>query len=222
MVAGAGRRDAAAHDAVDRRSSSSTSWRTRPTQSSPCSAMQGFSFARQRPEQRHGVRQAEGLGRAQAGRTPASTPSPAAPWARFGADQGRDGVRVRAAADAGTGHRGGLQLLPEGQRRPRPSARCVDARNQLLGAASAEQAAGQRASQRPGRHAAVSASTWTRQRPRALGLSIADINSTLVNGLGRPVHRRLHRPRPRQARLRAGRRAVPHGAGGFQSLVGAQ
>ncbi len=53
----------------------------------------------------------------------------------------------------------------------------------------------------------------------ALGLALADINSTLAAAWGGTLRQRLHRPRPRQARLRAGRRAVPHGARGSRPLV---
>ena len=42
------------------------------------------------------------------------------------------------------------------------------------------------------------------------------------DGLGRPVHRRLHRPRARQASVRPVRRTVPHGARGLQPLDGTQ
>ena len=59
----------------------------------------------------------------------------------------------------------------------------TQARDQLLGARRAEQAARQRAPQRPGGHAAVP----HRHRPRkagALGLSLADINDTLSTAWG--------------------------------------
>ena len=123
----------------------------------------GLQLRRQRPEQRHGVRQAQGLGRARRrgarrrrGRRPRD--GGAQP------DQGRDGVRVRAAGDARARHVGRLRLLPQGQRRPRPrgagrGAQPVPRRR------GAEPAAGQRAPQRPGRHAAVRASTSTSRRP---------------------------------------------------------
>ncbi len=61
-----------------------------------------------------------------------------------------------------------------------------------------------------------------RERASSLGLSLDRRQLDAVHGLGRPVHRRLHRPRSRQARLHAGRRAVPHVARGPPALVGAQ
>ncbi len=83
----------------------------------------------------------------------------------------------------------------------------------------AEQAARERAAQRPGGHAAASRRRRLRQgrRPRALRRRH---QHDALGGLGQPVHRRLQRARAREARDRAGRRALPHGAGGLPALVG--
>ena len=53
----------------------------------------------------------------------------------------------------------------------------------------------------------------------ALGLSVADINDTLGAAWGSLLHQRVRRPWPRQARLYARRRAVPHDAGRPGPLV---
>ena len=57
-------RDAAAHARGRARRSSSTSSASRRRTSSRCSRSPGFSLRRRRPERRHGVRRAQGLGRA--------------------------------------------------------------------------------------------------------------------------------------------------------------
>ena len=86
----------------------------------------------------------------------------------------------------------------------------------------AEQAAGQRAPERPGRHAAVPHRHRHGEGRRA-GPVDRRHQRDAVDRLGRPVHRRLHRPRPRQARLscRPMRRSAwcPED---FKLLVGAQ
>jgi hypothetical protein len=54
------------------------------------------------------------------------------------------------------------------------------------------------------------------------GLGSSDINSTLSTALGRQLRERLHRPRPRQEGLPAGRRRVPHEAGRPRAVARAQ
>ena len=61
-----------------------------------------------------------------------------------------------------------------------------------------------------------------REKASALGVSIADINQTLQAGWASVVRERLHRPRPREARVRPGRSAVAHAARGPRPLVRAQ
>ena len=118
------------------------------------------------------------------------------------------------------GTRRRLRLLPEGQRGPRPR-RARRGTQPVPRHGGAEQAARQRASERAGRHAAVP----HRRRLEAGGVARAldrRRQHHARDGVGRAVHRRLRRSRPRQARLHAGRRAVPHVAGRLQALVRAQ
>ena len=59
-------------------------------------------------------------------------------------------------------------------------------------------------------------------KARALGLDIGQINQTISSRLGRLLRQRLHRPRPRQARLRPGRRALsPAARGHFRTSTSA-
>ncbi len=93
------------------------------------------------------------------------------------------------------------------------------ARNQLLAAARKSPLLAQVRPERTRRHARSCTSTVDQAKANALGISIADINATLVGRVGWFVHQRLHRSRPRQARVHAGRRAVPNGAGRSRALV---
>ena len=130
-------------------------------------------------------------------------------------------VRLPAAGDARARHRRGLRLLAEGQRGPGP--RRPDAGAQPVARRGrAEQAARERAPQRPGRHAAVPhrrrhgkgrrarpddrETSTTRCRPRG---AVAYIDDFVDRGRVKRVYH-------------AGRRAVPHAARGLRPLVRAQ
>ena len=182
--------------------------------------MQGFSFGGSGQNNGARLREPQGLERAQVARAARATRSPAARWARSA--QIKDAFAFAFAPppmpelgiatgfafflkdNAGLGHEA-----------------LVAARNQFLGAAAQSKLL---ANVRPNGQEdtpqfRIDVDT---EKAAALGLSIADINDTLSAAWGGQLHRRLRRPRPRQARLRAGRRAVPHDAGGLQALVGAQ
>ncbi len=61
-----------------------------------------------------------------------------------------------------------------------------------------------------------------REKASALGVSDRRHQPDAADRLGVHLRERLHRPRPREARVRAGRSAVAHAAGGSESLVRAQ
>ncbi len=89
-------------------------------------------------------------------------------------------------------------------------------------AGRAEPGADEGAPQRPRRHAAVPASTSTRRRRAALGLSLADINTTLSSAWGGTyVNDFIDRGRVKKVYMQA-RCALPHAAGGPRPLVRAQ
>ena len=115
-----------------------------------------------------------------------------------------------AACGAGARQRHRLRPADGGPRQSR-SRGAVAARNQLLGMA----ATAIRCSPRCAPTAWTTRRSSHRHRPgqgRRAGLALADINSHPRRRLGRHLHQRLHRSRPRQARLYAGRRALSHDA----------
>jgi hypothetical protein len=152
----------------------------------------GLRVRRLRPEHGHGLRQAARLGRAgsagalRRGRGESRHGRPLA-------DPGRLRLRLRAAADARARPRRGLRLLPQGQRRagsrgPRRGARAVPRGR------ARKPAPDEPPPQRPAGHAAAA-----RRGGRGAGG-----RAPLVHGrgqldashrLGRPLHRRLPRPR---------------------------
>ena len=96
------------------------------------------------------------------------------------------------------------------------------ARNQLLGMAAQGSSAGRACAPTAWTTRRSSSSTSTTRRPARSGVSLADINDTLATAWGSAyVNDFIDHGRVKQ-RLRAGRRAVPHAAGGPGQLVRAQ
>ena len=218
---GTGRRDAATHDAVDARSSSSTSGRTRLTRSKRVMAIQGFSFGG--TGQNNGTafvklkdwdeRKRSGIPRRRdrrPGNGATSVSTLRTPWHSLLPHRAIPELGIAAGFDfflmdnAGLGH----QAL-------------VAARNEFLGMAAQSRLLvnvrpnGQ--DDTPQFHIDVDT-----KRAAALGPFDRRHQQHAVDGLGWPVHRRLRRSRSREARLPAGRGTVSHVARGFQALVGAQ
>ena len=181
--------------------------------------VQGFSFGGSWPEQRHGLDQPERLERAQGARAARRCDRRPRDGGTV-ADPGCFRLRVRATADSGTRPFRWLRFFPEGQWRGRP--RGAHRRAQPVhGRRCAEQAAGERAPERSGRHAAVSHRRRQRTGCRARAGDGRHQFDALCS-LGRPVHRRLRRSRSREAGLHPRGCAVSHDARRLQALVGAQ
>ena len=158
----------------------------------------GLQLRRPRPEQRHDVREVEGLGRTpERGSQHRSAGGPRN--GQLQPDPRCHGVRARTAAGARTGADRWLQSVSEGQCRQRP--RSVDrgaqpdARRGLP-----EQAAERRASERAGRHAAIPSGRRFREGRRARRAGGHDQRDGL-HRMGRALHRRFHRSQSGQARL---------------------
>ena len=121
----------------------------------------GLQLLRPGPERRPGLRDAQGLGRAQ-GRRPVGRGAGRPRLRRAVGHPRRLHLPAEPAADSRTGHGQRLHLPPAGPRRRRATRRWSHARNQLLGMAAQEQAADAGAPGRPGRRAAAA----DRHRPR--------------------------------------------------------
>ena len=76
-----------------------------------------------------------------------------------------------------------------------------------------------RPAERPARHRRRCKSTSTSRSSARSASAQADVNATLVDRLGRALRQRLHRPRPGEARLCPGRRAVPRRPEDLGALV---
>ena len=184
-------------------------------------AVAGFTFAGVGPECRHRLHPSEGLGAS---------------------------ARARRTAPSAIAQRAFMRLLrrsatPRSSRscRPRcrswampPASTCqledrgnlghagADAGPQpVAGHGGAGSPAGRCAPQQPGRHAAAAYRYRPGQGQRA-GRVAGRHQLHPQRRLGLDLHQRLHRPRPRQARLYAGRRALSHDAGRSEPLVCAQ
>ena len=169
------------------------------------------------PECRHRLRPAEAVGRAQAARRTRPRPSPTARSALC--PRYRDALIISfippAALELGNATGFDLQLVDTGNI---GHAKLVEARNMLLGMAMQDKRiVGVRPvslEDAPQLNVDVD-----QDKARALGLDIGQINQTISSRLGRLLRQRLHRPRPRQARLRPGRRALsPAARGHFRPL----
>ena len=171
----------------------------------------GFSFGVTRAERRRGVRAAEALGRAEGG-SPASAAAVAArAMARLLAHQGGEGLRLHAARRCPSS---ATRTASSSSSRTAASLghdALMAARNQLLGLAAKDPRAREGAARRPRGHAAVQ----DRRRPaeglRARRLPRRRERDARLD-LGRRLRERLHRQGAHEARLHAGRRAVPHEA----------
>ena len=162
----------------------------------------GIAFVKLKPWDERTSDAPEGRSRGRAGRWAPSRRS------------GRHDLRLHAAGGAELGNATGFDLHLE-DRAGLGHEELIAARNQLLGMAAQNPAL-----------AACARTAWRTRRNQvdidtskagALGLDVADINETLRRAWGGAYIERLHRPRPRQARLHAGRRAVPHAAGGSRA-----
>ena len=138
----------------------------------------------------------------------------------FAGDQGGHRLRLRAAG----GHRARQRhrLRPPARRTAAASATTRSWRRATSCSAwPARTRASPRCAPTAWRTRRSSTSTSTRRRPARWALARRHQRDA-GRGLGRRLRQRLHRPRARQARLHAGRRAVPHAAGGPRPLVRAQ
>ena len=124
-----------------------------------------------------------------------------------------------AAAVAGARTRQ-LHRLRNGARRSRRSRpRGVDGgARPVARRRTQEPAARAGAPERSRRHAATAPRSGSGESKRARHFGRRHQRDA-VGRVGRFVHQRLHRSRPREARVHAGRCAVPHGAGGSGTLV---